>query len=927
MKRWAARAFNLDADLVDRALLLSFCLFLIISSSVIGKVARDALFLARFRAVQLPYADIASGVLIGFVVALYLKIGRHVALRGLLVGSQVFFAANCIIFWASAHYYHPVWLFPVFYVWVGMFAVLAPTQVWTLANYLLTTREAKRVFGFVAAGGILGWIFAGFVSKSAANAFGTESLLFAMTVLLVASAAVMSLAWRGQKVQLSDSEESTEGVAGTGQKDILGSIRLVLSSPYLRAIAAVICISSFVTTFTGWQFKAIAKQSFASKDLLASFFGDFYFYAGLLALAFQFLLTTRLLRRFGIGTMLFLLPAAVLIGSLGLLAFGTLTAAFLLKGSDQVLRYSIDRATVELLYLPLSARVKLQAKWFVDTVIWRFGDGLAGVAVLVFATYLHWPPQRLSWISLALIGVWLVSVAISGQQYLVVLRDSLTEHRLDPGQATTQTLDRSTSDLLASKLRASDAKEILYALGLFEIERTRTTHPVIPLLLHHPSAEVRRKAICLLSESADTSVNPQMRDLLTDPDPDVRTEAMLFLVHHAHVDPLVLLNELTDVEGFSVQSAVAAYLARPGDSQNLEAARNIFEQLLAEPTPTNQRCREEVAKLLGELPDSFDPLLARLIADPASAVTRVAISSTGKLRKDSLVPELISLLATADFAKESAEALAQYGDAVVGRLSDGIGSAGLRIEIRREIPLVLATIGTPAAAQALHENLLEPDTSLRFKIISALNKLQRSHPDIKFDQQLLETVLAAEILGHYRSYQILQALEWQSSSRDPVHSALKESLQQELERIFRLLSLLFPQLELHSVYLGLQSENKTVHDNALEFLENVLKSRLRSVLVPLLDGRVSARERADLADRLVHAKIENREQAVTALVLSDDPWLKSCGAYAIGSFGLLSLEKELDRCLEHQDPLLRETARAAKLRLVAQRKATARASS
>ena len=919
MKRWIARILNIDVDLTDRALLLAFCLFLIISCVVIGKVARDALFLARFSASQLPYADITSGVLVGFVVAAYLRIGRRVTLRTLLAGSQIFFAANPLVFWALAHYYHPVWLFPVFYIWVGMFSVLAPTQVWTLANYVLTTREAKRVFGIVAAGGIFGWIFAGFVAKSAAHAFGTESLLFVMVPLLLMSSVLTELAWR-TTTHPSGSDESAEGIAGTGQKDVRGSIRLVASSPYLRAIAVVICVSNLVTMFTAWQFKAIAQHAFANKDTLAAFFGSFYLYAGLLGLFFQFFLTTRLLRRFGIGTMLFLMPVVVLLGSAGLLIFGTLTAVILLKGSDQVLRYSIDRASVELLYLPLSPRLKLQAKWFIDTVVWRFGDGIAGILVLIFATYLHWPAQKLSWISLVLISIWLTSVVIAGRQYLFVLRDSITQHRLNADQATTLALDRSTSELLASKIHASDAKEILYALSLFEVERARTTHPVIPTLLHHPSPEVRRKSIALLSDSADLSVVSEMQNLLKDPDPDVRTEAMLFLVHHAHVDPLVLLEKLSDVEDFSVQSAVAAYLARPGDSQNLEAARNIFNELVPESGSGNQRCREEVAKLLGELPDSFDPLLARLLADPAPAVTRLAIVSTGKLRKDSLVSELISLLATPEFGKDSAQALAQYGNSIVGRLSDSIGNPAIPVEVRREIPLILATIGTPDAAQALHENLLEPDASLRFKIISALNKLQRSHPDIRLDQQLLETVLAAEILGHYRSYQILHALELQAtSSKDPVHSALNESLDQELERIFRLLSLLFPQLDFHSVYLGLQSQNKTVHDNALEFLENVLKSQLRSVLVPLLDGRVSPKERADLANRLVHAKIENREQAVTALVLSEDPWLKSCGAYAIGSLGMFTLEKELDRCLEHQDPLLRETARAAKIRLAAHR--------
>ena len=55
-------------------------------------------------------------------------------------------------------------------------------------------------------------------------------------------------------------------------------------------------------------------------------------------------------------------------------------------------------------------------------------------------------------------------------------------------------------------------------------------------------------------------------------------------------------------------------------------------------------------------------------------------------------------------------------------------------------------------------------------------------------------------------------------------------MQQELERIFRLLGLLYPHLDLHSVYFGLQSKVPNVYDNALEFLENVLKSQLRAIL-------------------------------------------------------------------------------------------------
>ena len=915
MKRWTERVLNVQPGDLGRGLLLCACLFLIMSSYVTGRVARDALFLARFQAVQLPYADIASAVLVGIVVVGYVRLGQRTSLRNLLVGSQFFFATNCILFWALAHYYHPVWLYPAFYVWVGLFGVLAPTQVWTLANYLLTTREAKRIFGMVGGGAILGAIFAGYFSKTVAKAFGTESLLLGMASLLLICTVLMGTMWHSWKSRLADSSERAAGEKGIIQRDLQGSMRLVLSSPYLRAIAAVICLASFVTTLTGWQFKAVAKQFLVSKDSLAILFGNFYLYAGILGLLVQLLLTTRLLRRFGIGTMLFVLPTAVMVGSAGLLIWGTLASALVLKGSDQVLRYSLDKSAVELLYLPLPHSVKLRAKWFIDTVIWRLGDGLAGVTVLILATYLHVGARHISWAALLLVGAWFVSVSVAGRHYIATLKESISQHRLDVEQASAPVLDRSTTDLLALNLSASDPKEILYALSLFEVGQQIAAHPAVRALLSHSAPEVRQKAVAILSAAGDKGAVPEVQRLLRDPELSVRTEALLFLSHHAHIDPLTAIEQLGDFPDFSVRSAVVAFLARPGEAQNLEAARNILDSMVNEAGEEGLHHRVEAARLLGELPDSFDPLLSRLLADSDTQVVCEAIRSVGLLRKRRLVPELLDKLADHRLAPSAAQALSTFGDSIVGGLRDHLCDSTVPIQARREIPSVLVALGTARAASVLLDNLLQGDTMLRFRTIDALNKLCRVNPEIVLDIQMLETVLAAEILGHYRSYQILATIGATGDGVDPLARALKESIQQELERIFRLLYLLHPRLDLHSAYVGLQSTSVSVHDNALEFLDNVLKSQLRDMLVPLLDSKVTVAERAQIAQRLVRAKIETQEQAVAELVASDDPWLKSCGAYAIGTLGIRSLEDQLDRCLNESDPLLRETARAAKLRL------------
>ncbi len=135
-------------------------------------------------------------------------------------------------------------------------------------------------------------------------------------------------------------------------------------------------------------------------DQLAAFFGTFNMVAGAASLVLQLVLTGRVLRFFGVGVALFIVPVAMASASLGVVVFGTLAAAAALKASDQVLRYSIDKATVELLYLPLSAAETFRVKSFIDTVVYRLGDGLGGLAVLACAAWLGWNPMRVGWVTL-----------------------------------------------------------------------------------------------------------------------------------------------------------------------------------------------------------------------------------------------------------------------------------------------------------------------------------------------------------------------------------------------------------------------------------------------------------------------------------------------------------------------------------------------
>src|SRR5262245_47139514 len=183
--------FDLRPGDLRRGLPLALYYFVIIMAYTQGQVVRDALFLGRFDAGRLVYVDFVIAAIAGVILAVYFRIGRMMSFTNLLAATLCFFAANVVVFWCAARVQHGGWLYPVVYVWVGIFGVLAISQVWTLANCVLTNREAKRLFGFIGSGGIIGGTFGGFLSKIIAPWLGAESLLLSMAVFIGISIALV----------------------------------------------------------------------------------------------------------------------------------------------------------------------------------------------------------------------------------------------------------------------------------------------------------------------------------------------------------------------------------------------------------------------------------------------------------------------------------------------------------------------------------------------------------------------------------------------------------------------------------------------------------------------------------------------------------------------------------------------------------------
>jgi AAA family ATP:ADP antiporter len=907
----------------------------VVAAFLLAKPIRNSLFLRQYGPYSLVYVYAAVPLALSIFVPVYARIAARIGSRRVTAATLAFFSTNVLLFWWAFRRYPGMtagevadpsgvgptaaWLLPgVFYVWVNCFGIIAPVQAWTFANSLFDTRQAKRLFGLVGAGASLGAIAGGLIARFLVGpAGGTVNMMLVLAALILLAAGIVLTA----NVRLRRARPA--GVRPPlPRHPFLDSLRQIRASRYLATMASLVFLVAIATQWTAFQLSLVADQRFGGDaDKLTAFFGTFNFTLGSLSFMLQLLLTGPLLRRFGVGATILLLPLSLAFGSALILAVPAFWTVLLTNGFDQGLRFSVDKATYELLYLPLPAAQRAAVKSTIDIVVNRVADAI-GAILLGLATrgFLIIPGLGLGLrgtaaVNLALIGAWTTLAWRLRREYVRTIQDTIHRHRMDSEGIAAADVSRLATAAVRLKLAAADPEEVRYALDLVESQPPRKFFPALRTLLKHPAPDLRRRALAMLAAGGDQEVLEAATSMLRDRDIGVRTEALLYLSRVHGADPLRQIQELGDFDDFSIRAGMAAFLASPGPTQNLDAARAIMQEMASSPGRAGARERQETARLLARLPEWFHDLYAPLIADPETFVARQAIRSAGLAVSARTVPPLIAALGRSDVADDAAEALARYGNTILPEIAAKLQDSQVPAEVRRELPQVLVRIGTVDAEHLLMDSLLHADVTVRHNVVISLNKLHAVHPRIRHDPTIIELALAAEIAGHYRSYQVLGPLRGQLKEDDPVLQALHHAMEQELERIFRLMKLLFPGIALHDAYVGVRSSNPVVRANALEFLENVLKPELRQVLLPVLDSHVSVSERIALADRLVGAPLASTEQAVATLLASDDVWLRSCAVYAVGALQLHGLEPELRRIEKDADDRLKAAVRAARQRL------------
>jgi AAA family ATP:ADP antiporter len=374
------------------------------------------------------YTSFGQSLLLLPIVALYGRLSTRVARRRLISGASLFCLSNMLIFWALQP---RVFLEELpysgiaFYLWVGMFGVFVVAQFWTFAADIYSNERGKRLLPMIAIGATAGAAAGSGIAErlQAWEIVRNDQLLLAATIPLAISIAISY--YVDVSLTRAQAEAPTARAPAKPSGHGRGALAIVLSNPFLLVTAILTLLFSWVNTNGENLLFRVVQETLAQSAIhqgvtdptavleftragTTLFYGNFYFWVNVTALVLQAFVCSRLLRFGGFGAILLMLPVIALLSYTAMALVPILAVVKLMKIAENATDYSINNTARHVLWLPVSSELKFKGKPAIDTFVFRIGDGLAALTVLVGVQLMALPTQSFFVFNIALVVGWLV---------------------------------------------------------------------------------------------------------------------------------------------------------------------------------------------------------------------------------------------------------------------------------------------------------------------------------------------------------------------------------------------------------------------------------------------------------------------------------------------------------------------------------------
>ncbi len=798
------------------AVLLFTFFFLITAPHTIIKALRYTDLLDKVGSQGLPLAYLLAAIVTGFVVVLHSKIQFRISHQKSIIFTLIFFVLTGLLFQVFLETEDAA-LSYLYWVWASIFIVVFMTHFGLTVTKVFNPRQARRLIGFCGSGGILGGVLGGFGSFLLTKYHYGRFLLPLACALLFVCAFIVNAIFRFQKRQRSSTSNSQTTPSEPQKVGFKDSFNVVRKNRHLLLITGLVVVTGIIATLIDFQFSTKVEFYFESslsrKEDMQAFFG--LFFGGLTTFAFflQLLLTSRIIKRFGLLLTLLLTPIVLLLGSVGIVIAGlTLPLVIIVKGSDESLTFSLNQSVREILYIPMTLDLRYKIRPFIDMFVNRLAKVIAAILLFIAGVVLavkqvpYLSPikdpklaEQITWGIIFFIVLWIILDLKINKEYVSVVKQNILPKWRRADKAVAEKIDIDYTKMVFDAVESKNRSSILYAMHLFDLlEQDRLT-PAIKEIISHKMDEVKVSSLSDLFDAKETTWFPDIDD-------DIDLEGLI-----------TDIREIMSLDSY-------------------QQLMKIYSEKIMEESTKTEIDRMELAKAIGMM-DPNDPLvenLGALINDDSPEVSQYAIASAAKLRRKEHIPAIINKLSDPLIREDAISALKKFDLAAMNTLREYLVDSGRDLDLRKAVVALLARMGTQLAADFLIVELGRKSDELDTDIIDALDRIRAE----KFDIRILERIAKRKTFEVIKKYcQIF--IELQEITPGKENEELRNDLQKNLDElfmnIFKLLGLYYPREDIVKAYQNIKTGSKDSVAFAIELLDITLKKDMRGIVLSLVE--------------------------------------------------------------------------------------------
>jgi len=353
--------------------------FLLLCSYYILRPLRDEMGIAG-GVRELPWVFTGTFVAMLVAVPLFGWCAARFPRRRLLPVVYYFFGANLLLFYALFQFQdHLALTARAFFIWVSVFNLFVVSVFWSFMVDLYSNAQARRLFGFIAAGGSAGAVTGPLLTALLVKPLGPVNLLPVSCALLLAAVFCIHRLARGVQAAPQTEAEQAHAEQPLGGSMWAG-VGLVARTPYLLGIGLFIWLFTTLSTFLYFEQAHIVSATYSDPAERTRLFALIDLGVNVLTIAIQLGLTARLFKWLGVPWTLALVPLLTAVGFIGLGAAPVLPVLVAFQMTRRAGDYAVMRPAREILYTVVGRETKYKAKNFIDTVVYRGGDAVSGWA-------------------------------------------------------------------------------------------------------------------------------------------------------------------------------------------------------------------------------------------------------------------------------------------------------------------------------------------------------------------------------------------------------------------------------------------------------------------------------------------------------------------------------------------------------------------